>query len=78
MEPMIWAEEGVLLVFAIINWFLAKRLEKSSWLWAVLTIIPFIGFVVNYALLYMTIFSLLDGMEALESHRVRSSPVASR
>lgn len=75
MGPIIWAEEGVLLIFAIINWFLAKKLEKSSWLWAILTIIPFIGFVANTALLYMAIFNLLDEIEAL--HRLRRSSAAS-
>jgi len=69
---LIWVEEVVLIIFAVINWFLAKRLEKSPWVWGVLTIIPIIGFIINYALLYMTLFSLLDGIEALEAHRLDS------
>jgi hypothetical protein len=69
---MIWAEEAVLIVFATVNWFLAKRLEKSPWIWSVLTIIPVIGFIVNYVLLYTTLFSLLDSIEALEAHRLHS------
>lgn len=50
MGQVIWAEEAVLLVFAIINWFLADKLGKSRWVWAIATIIPIIGFVANYAL----------------------------
>ena len=62
----------MLVVFALVNWFLAKKLGRSPWVWGVLTIIPFLGFIVKYALLYMMIFSLLEGIEALEAHRLRS------
>jgi len=69
---MIWIQEVVLVVFAIINSFLAKKLGKSPWVWGILTIIPVIGFIINYILLYMTLFSLLESIEVLESHRLRA------
>jgi hypothetical protein len=69
----IWIQEVVLVAFAIINSFLARKLEKSPWVWGILTIIPLIGFIVNYILLYMTLFSLLESIEVLESHRLHAA-----
>lgn len=76
---MLWIEEVVLVIFAIVNSILAKRLEKSPWVWGLLTIIPVAGFIVNYILLYMTLFSLLGSIEVLEaqgSHSASSGATA--
>ena len=51
--------------FAFGNYFLARRLGKNEWVWAILTIIPGVNFVFIYYLLYILIFAVLDRLKAL-------------
>lgn len=45
---------------AIGNYFIAKRLGKTKWLWALLTIIPVVNVVFLYYMMYQIIYGILD------------------
>lgn len=48
------------IFFAIGNYFLAKRLGKTKWLWALLTLIPGVNIVFLYYMIYQIIYGILD------------------
>jgi hypothetical protein len=52
------------IFFAIGNYFIAKRLGKTKWLWALLTLIPGVNIVFLYYMIYQIIYGILDRLPA--------------
>lgn len=52
------------IFFAIGNYFIAKRLGKTKWLWALLTLIPGVNFIFLYYMIYQIIYAILDRLPA--------------
>ena len=49
--------------FAILHYFLARRVGKSPALWLILSFIPFVNFFFIAYALYRTIFIILDRLD---------------
>ena len=55
--------------FAIGNFFLAKRLEKSSVVYAVLSLIPLVNYIFFLYLAYIVLFKILDQLRVINEER---------
>lgn len=54
------------------NYFLARRLERRPWLWAILTFIPIVGTFFLLYVMYQVVYALLDRVEVLKLVREKS------
>lgn len=54
----------IALPFAIGNYFLAQRLDRQPWLWALLTLIPIVNYLFMLYVGYMVVYAVLDRLPA--------------
>jgi hypothetical protein len=59
------------LPFAIGAFYLAPKMGRSPWLWAILLIIPVLNFVTGYIFFFMVAGAVLDRLNAI-SDRTRN------
>ncbi len=55
------------VVYAVIVFMMAKRRKLSPWPWTIGSLVPGIGMIVSGIFILLTIFSVLDRLNALES-----------
>lgn len=68
LMPLVFALMPMLLlalVFAIPNYFLAKKVGRSGPLWAVMTCIPAVNYLFFIYVMYVVLFYVLDRLNGL-------------
>lgn len=60
--------------FAIGNYFIADRMERSKTLWVVLTLIPIVNFVFMYYVVFAVAIYILGNLNQLTEQPEASSP----
>ena len=62
---------GMLVLLAIGNAGLARRLGKNTALWVILTLVPGVNFVFMYYVMYQVIYGILDRLPPPPPPRLR-------
>lgn len=48
-------------------YYLAKRMGKNKWLWAILTLVPFVNFVFAAYVVFKVIYYVIDALNELKA-----------
>jgi hypothetical protein len=60
--------------FAIGNYFIADRMERSKVLWVILTLIPFVNFIFMYYVMFAVVIYILGKLNQLTEQPEASLP----